>query len=58
MIVEVTAHKDKWAQMKSWLDENMPGRWFASEPIGSIMRDVEFENERDVTLFMLRWNSK
>lgn len=58
MILEIITGPHRWEEMKSWLLKNMPGRWNSSEPIGSIVRDVEFYNERDCTLFMLKWSSK
>jgi hypothetical protein len=58
MIVEIKTGAHRWKEMELWLLENMPNRWSCSEPIGSIIRDVEFYNERDCTLFMLRWGSK
>jgi hypothetical protein len=58
MIIEVTAHREKWEQMHQWLCQNMPGQWNVTESIGTIFREVEFYQDRDATLFMLRWNSK
>jgi hypothetical protein len=58
MILEITTGPNRWNEMVEWLNENMPNRWNTSEPIGSIFREIEFDSERDCTIFMLRWGTK
>lgn len=58
MIVQVIAHYEKWNEMQKWLSENMANRWSEVSTIGTRLHEVEFQNSRDVTLFMLKWNSK
>ena len=49
-----TVSYEKLPKMKKWCDENCQGLW-RNEQIHAIY--FQFENERDATMFMLKWGT-